>query len=139
MTDRKRQLLVDELEDAVGPKAVEQTDLDFDRALEPRTSRLAQSFRSARLLLLVVGGALLVVGVIASLALESWVFFGLAIAAHALFSVVVIGSAMTLVEEEEEKPSATAEAALEEEGVRDPSAALGDLVDQVESRRNRPS
>jgi uncharacterized membrane protein len=136
--DRKRELLIDELKSAVGNEAVERADLDVDRALERRPSRLAQAFRSARLLLLVVGGALLVVGVIASLALESWVFFGLAIAAHALFSGVVIGSALALTQQEE-KPSPTAEAALEDEGVSDPGAALDDLVEQVEGRHSRPS
>jgi Flp pilus assembly protein TadB len=136
--ERKRELLVDELKATVGEDAVEHADIDVDRALERRPSRLAQAFRSARLLLLVVGGALLVVGVIASLALESWVFFGMAIAAHALFSTVVIGSALALTQQEE-KPSPTAEAALEEEGVSDPGAALDDLVEQVEGRRSRPS
>lgn len=136
--DRKRELLIDELKSTVGEEAVERADLDVDRALERGPSRLAQAFRSARLLLLVIGSALLVVGVIASLALESWVFFGMAIAAHALFSTVVIGSALALTHEEE-KPSPTAEAALEDEGVSDPGAALDDLVDQVEGRHGRPS
>ena len=136
--DRKHQLLVEELKATVGEEAVEDADLDVDRALERRPSRLAQAFGSARLLLLVVGAALLVVGVIASLALESWAFFGVAIAAHALFSTVVIGSALALTQQEE-KPGPTAEAALEAEGVGDPGAALDDLVEQVEGRRNRAS
>jgi hypothetical protein len=136
--DRKRELLIDELKATVGNEAVERADLDVDRALERRPSRLAQAFRSARLLLLVVGGALLVIGAIASLALESWVFFGVAIAAHALLATVVIGTALALTQQEE-KPSPTAEAALEDEGVSDPGAALDDLVEQVEGRHSRPS
>ena len=136
--DRKRELLIDELKATVGNEAVERADLDVDRALERRPSRLAQAFRSARLLLLVVGAALLVIGAIASLALESWVFFGVAIAAHALLATVVIGTALALTQQEE-KPSPTAEAALEDEGVSDPGAALDDLVEQVEGRHSRPS
>lgn len=136
--DRKRELLIDELKATVGNEAVQRTDLDVDRALERRPSRLAQAFRSARLLLLVVGAALLVIGAIASLALESWVFFGVAIAAHALLATVVIGTALALTQQEE-KPSPTAEAALEDEGVSDPGAALDDLVEQVEGRHSRPS
>lgn len=128
--DRKRELLVDELEAAVGAEAVERTDLDVDRALERRRSGLAGAFRSTRLLLLVAGSALLVTGVIASLALENWVFFAAAIVAHALFTFVVIGSALAMTTETE-KPSPTAEAALQEEGVSDPSGALNDLVEQV--------
>ena len=136
--DRRRELLVDQLKQAVGEEAVEQADLDVDRAVARRPSGLAAAFRSARLLLLVAGAALLVIGVIASLALENWLFFAAAIAAHALLSVVVIASALALTTDGE-KPSATAEAALEEEGVSDPSAALDDLVEQVESRDTRPS
>jgi len=136
--DRKRQLLVEELEEAVGPEAVRDTDLDLDRALDRQPSGLAGAFRSSRLLLLVVGGALVVTGVIASLALDNWIFFAVAILAHALFSIAVIGSALALATESE-KPSPTAEAELEEEGVSDPSGVLDDLVEQVESRRQRPS
>jgi hypothetical protein len=136
--DHKRDLLVDELKAAVGEEAVEQADLDVDRALEGRPSRVAAALRSSRLLLIVTGAALLVVGVIASLALENWIFFGAAIAAHALLATVVIASALALATDGE-KPAPTTEAALEEEGVGDPSAALDDLVDQVESRPTRPS
>ena len=137
--DRKHELLVDELKQTVGEEAVERADLDVDRALERRPSRAGAALRSSRLLLIITGAVLLVVGVIASLAFENWIFFGAAIAAHALLATVVIASALALATDEGEKPAATAEAALEEEGVSDPGAALGDLVDQVESRDTRPS
>jgi hypothetical protein len=130
--DRRHALLVEELKEAVGEEAVEQTDLDIDRALERRRSRIGTAFSSARLLLLVAGAALLVVGVIASLALENWILLGLAIAAHALFATVVIASALAL-STEVEKPAPTVEAALEEEGVADPSGVFNDLVEQVAS------
>jgi hypothetical protein len=136
--DRKRELLVDELKRVVGEDAAERADLDVERALKRRPSRLAPAVRSSRLLLLVAGAALLVVGVIASLALENWIFFALAIAAHALFSTLVIGSALALVTDGE-KPDPTTEAELEEEGVSDPGGALDDLVEQVEGRGSRPS
>jgi hypothetical protein len=133
--DRRKELLVDELKSAVGDEAVERADLDIDRAIERQPSGIAGAVQSSRLLLLVVGAALLVTGVIASLALESWVFFALAILAHALFSIAVIASALALTTDVE-KPSPTAEAALEEEGVSDPSGALNDLVEQVSDRGN---
>jgi Flp pilus assembly protein TadB len=138
--ERKRELLVDELKQTVGEEAVEHADLDVDRALEQRPSRAGATVavRSSRLLLIVAGAVLLVVGVIASLALENWIFFGAAIAAHALLATVVIASALALATDAE-KPAPTAEAALEEEGVSDPGAALGALVEQVESRDSRPS
>jgi hypothetical protein len=136
--DRKREVLVEELRQAVGDEAVERADLDFDHALQRQPSSLTAAVRSSGPLLLVVGGALLVVGVVASLALESWIFFGVAIAAHALVATVVIGSALALTSDGE-KPGPTAEAALEDDGVRDPSGALNDLVEQVEGSGADPS
>lgn len=129
--DRKRELLLDELKDAVGEEAVERADLDVDSALERQPSKLGAAFASSRLLLLVGGATLAVVGVIASLALENWLFFAVAIAVHAVLTVIVVGSALALTTEVE-KPAPTVEAALEEEGVSDPSGALNDLVEQVE-------
>jgi hypothetical protein len=136
--DRKTDLLVDELRQAVGEEALDRADVDVDRALERQPSRIGATLRSARLLLLVVGGALLVIGVVASLALDNWLFLGVAVVAHGLVSAVVIASALALAGEGE-KPGPTAEAALEEEGVEDPGAALGDLVDQVGGRRRASS
>jgi hypothetical protein len=132
--DRKRELLVDELKEAVGEEAVERADLDVDRALRRQPSKFGAAFASSRLLLLVVGATLAVVGVIASLALENWLFFAVAIAVHAVLTVVVVGSALALTTEVE-KPAPTVEAALEAEGVSDPSGALNDLVEQVEGER----
>jgi hypothetical protein len=129
--DRRRELLVQELEQVVGAEAVDGASLDVDRAMERRRPSIGAAFESSSLLLVVVGAALVVVGVIASLALESWLFFALAIAAHALFTVVVVGSAFALTAGAE-KPAPTTEAALQEAGVRDPSGALDDLVGQVE-------
>lgn len=134
--DRKRELLVDELKDAVGEEAVERADLDIDRALERQPSKLGAAYTSSRLLLIVIGAVLAVVGVIASLALDNWLFLAVAIAVHALFTVLVVGSALALTTEVE-KPAPTVEAALEEEGVSDPSGALTDLVEQVEERDDR--
>src|SRR4051794_16426532 len=111
--ERKRELLIEELRQTVGEEAVEHADLDVDRALERRPSRGGAALRSSRLLLIVTGAVLLVVGVIASLAFENWIFFGAAIAAHAVLATVVIASALALATDEGEKPAPTAEAALE--------------------------
>jgi hypothetical protein len=132
--DRKEQLLVDELKEVVGDEAVEQTDLDLERAQQRPPARLGASFASSRLLLLVAGASLLVVGVIASLALENWALLAVALAAHALLAAVVVGSAL-LLSTGAEKPAPTTEAALEEAGVSDPASALDDLVEQVDSQR----
>jgi hypothetical protein len=134
--DRKHELLVDELKETVGEDAVERTDLDIDRALAPGASRAGAALASSRLLLVVAGAVLAVVGVIASLALDNWLFFAVAIAAHALFATVVVGTALAFTTDSE-KPAPTTEAQLEHEGVGDPAGALGDLVDQVEASESR--
>jgi hypothetical protein len=133
--DRKQQLLVEELKEVVGDEAVERTDLDFERAQERAPAGMGAAFTSSRLLLLVAGAALVVVGVIASLAFENWVLLGVALGAHALLAAVVVGSALML-STAGEKPAATTEAALEEAGVSDPSGALDDLVEQVSTQQD---
>jgi Flp pilus assembly protein TadB len=120
--DRKRELLIEELKDTVGEDAVERADLDIDRALAPRSSRAGAALASSRLLLVVAGSVFAVVGVIASLALDSWL----------LFATVVVATGLAVVAESE-KPAPTTEAQLEAEGVRDPAGVLGDLVEQVEA------
>jgi hypothetical protein len=136
MADRQRarKLLVDELRDAVGDEAVAGSELDLDRAIDGRPRSVRAAFESSRLLLIVLGAALLVAGVVASLALENWIFFGVAIAAHAVCTVVVVAAAFALTTEVE-KPAPTTEAQLEEAGVSDPSRALNELVEQVDDQR----
>jgi len=123
-------LLIDELKDAVGEEAVERADLDVDRALDSRPRSLRAALVSSRLLLIVIGAALVTAGVIASLATESWIWFGVALAVHALFAGVVVATALTL-STQVEKPGPTTVTALEAEGVADPEGALNDLVEQV--------
>ena len=129
-TGRAHDLLIDELRDAVGDEAVERADLDVDRALGPKPRSLRGAIVSSRLLLIVAGAALVVVGVVASLVTGSWVWFGVALGVHALFAAVVIGTALTLTTQVE-KAAPTTVTALEAEGVADPEGALNDLVDQV--------
>jgi hypothetical protein len=101
MTDRSkaRSLLIEEVRDAVGDEALRESDLDVDRSIDSRPRSVRAAFGSSRLLLLVIGGALLVAGVIAALATGSWIWFGAAIAAHALISVAVIATALAQTKE----------------------------------------
>ena len=131
-TPKARALLLEELEQAVGQKAVREADLDVDRALDPRPKTLRGAFVSSRLLIVVIGAALLTAGVIASMATGQWVWFGIALAVHALLSCVVILTAFALTTQVE-KPAPTTVTALEAEGVADPEGALNDLVEQVET------
>src|SRR5829696_2176650 len=128
--DAARSLLLRELKEAVGEDAVRDADVDVDRALASRPRSLRAAFVSSRLLLLLIGAALLTAGVIASLATESWVWFGVAIFVHALLSMVVVASAFALTTQVE-KPAPSTVTALEEQGVADPEGALNDLVEQV--------
>ena len=114
----------------MGDEAVERADLDVDRAVESRSRSLQGAFTSSRLLLIVLGAALLLVGVVASLATGSWVWFAVALGAHALMSGVVLTSALAL-STQVEKAAPTTVTALEAEGVADPEGALNDLVEQV--------
>jgi hypothetical protein len=134
--DRKRDLLVGELREAVGDDAVERTDLDLDRALERRTGGIGAAMTSSRMLLLIAGAMLLLVGLIASLALDNWLLLVAAMVLHGAFAAVVIASAFMLTNAKE-KPAPTVEAALQDEGVADPEAALDDLVKQVGDQRER--
>jgi Flp pilus assembly protein TadB len=136
--EQARKLLEDELRDAVGDERVERAALDIDRAIDRRPRSIATALKSSRLLLLVVGAALAVAGVVASLALDNWLLLVVALGVHAVFTVIVVGTALAMAGESE-KPSPTAEAALAEQGVADPEQALSDLVEQVEDRRQRPS
>jgi membrane protein implicated in regulation of membrane protease activity len=85
---------------------------------------------SSRLLLLVTGAALLATGVVVSLATASWVWFGVALAVHAILSGVVVVSALATATQVE-KPAPTTVTTLEAEGVSDPEGVLNDLVEQV--------
>jgi len=134
--DHRRELLVGELREAVGDDAVERSDLDLDRALERRTGGIGAAMTSSRLLLLIAGAVLLLVGVVASLALDNWLLLVAAMVLHGAFAAVVIASAFML-SSEKEKPAPTVVAALQDDGVADPEAALDDLVKQVDDQRER--
>jgi len=128
--EHARELLIDELKQAVGEETVERADLDVDRAIDNRPHGLRAAFVSSRLLLVVIGAALVTAGVIASIATGSWVWFGVAIGVHALFSVAVIATALATTTQVE-KPAPTTVGALTEAGVADPEGALNDLVEQA--------
>jgi hypothetical protein len=78
--------------------------------------------------------ALLVVGAIVSLATGSWWFLLLALGAHALGTLIVVGLVLRMTTQVEHlSPGATAR--LQEEGVEDPDALLGELVQEFAPRR----
>jgi hypothetical protein len=78
-----------------------------------------------KLLIGVTLAGAVVVGVILSLALGSWIFVVLAVLVHALATTAVV--AMTLrMTDEADKPDPRTVARLEDEGVSDPERALNE-------------
>ncbi|MEA2332571.1 MAG: hypothetical protein QOH58_2709 [Thermoleophilaceae bacterium] len=135
--EHARQILMEELRQAVGDDQVERADIDVDRVLDDRPHPIRAALEQERLMLIVVGATIGVVGVIAALLFRSWIFLPVAIALHAIFTVVVVGNALRLASTEE-KPSPTAEAALEEAGVKDPEGAFDELAKQARQPEWRP-
>ncbi len=130
ISEEARDTLIGELEDAVGEEAVEQADLDVDRAISERPHPGRSAFASSRLLILLTGATALTVGVIAALALGSWWLVAVAMLVHGVLTAVVVGSSMTLFSQVE-KPDPSVVTKLEEEGVEDPEPVINDLVEQV--------
>jgi membrane protein implicated in regulation of membrane protease activity len=67
-------------------------------------------------MILIFGALALMVGVIASLALESWWILIGVMAVHALLSAVVVGYALRQAGRDEGKPDPVTEARIEAEG-----------------------
>ena len=140
ISEEARQALIGELEDAVGEEAVEQADIDVDRAISERPRPLRSAFASSRLLIILTAATALTVGVIASLAVGSWWLVAVAMVVHGLLTAVVVGAGMTLITQVE-KPDPNVVAKLQDEGVDDPELVINDLIEQVagkdEGSRNR--
>ena len=125
-----RETLIRELEDAVGKDAVENADVDVDRAIDERPHPVRSAFATSRLLIILTGATALTVGVIAALAVGSWWLVVVAMVVHGVLTAVVVGMSMTLFSQVE-KPDANVVAKLEEEGVDDPEPVINNLVEQV--------
>ena len=115
--DRERELLVDELRQAVG-----------DEPVDRQPSRLGATLRASRPMLLLIGAALLIVGAVVSLTLGNWIFLGVAVLFYALVSTVVVGTAVA-ISAEQDRPEPTT----------DPRWGLSELAEQVGERSRRAS
>ena len=69
-----------------------------------------------RLMIVIFGALALMVGVIASLALESWWILVAVMAVHATASAVVIGYALQQADQTGDKPDPVTQARIEEQG-----------------------
>ena len=68
-----------------------------------------------RLMIVLSAATVLVVGAIISLATGSWWFLIIALAAHAIGTLVVLAYSMSKVTQDEDKPDPVTEARIEEE------------------------
>ena len=127
---RAKRALVGELRETVGDEAVEQADLDIDRAVGPRRSGAGAEANRSRVMLAVVSGAGLALAVAIALVLQSWWVLIPLLALHATVTVIVVRTQLRATTDVE-KPAPTTQAFLEEEGVSDPEGALNDLVAQT--------
>ena len=129
-SSRAKEILTDEVREAAGDEAAAKAAdrMQSGAAVGRPESPLRAAFASNRLFLVVGFALALTVGAIAGLALGAWWALAAALLIHGVLSAVVIGMAMAMTTDVE-KPAPEAEAALEEEGVADPEAALTELLD----------
>lgn len=128
-SDEAKEILTEEVRDAAGDEAAQRASERLERgevgADGPPT--LARFLASNRLVLVGTLALAITVGVIASLALESWWVLALPLLVHAIFSGVIATLAIR-VSTQVEKPDPTAVGRLEEAGVADPEKTLNDLI-----------
>jgi hypothetical protein len=129
-SSRAKRALVDELREVVGDEAVEQADLDIDRAVGAGRSGPSAEANRSRVMLAVASAVGLAVVVVIALALQSWWVLVPLLALHATVTFFVVRTQLRATTDVE-KPAPTTQALLEEEGVSDPEGALNDLVEQT--------
>ena len=127
-----KEILTEEVRDAAGDEAAQRAAKRIERGEVggegPPT--LGRFLASNRLVLVGTLALALTVGVIASLALESWWVLALPLLVHTIFSGVIATLAIR-VSTQVEKPDPTAVGRLEEAGVADPEKTLNDLIQQT--------
>jgi len=128
--DAARQTLRGELREVVGERAAAEGERAgaleaAEQAGRPRTVSAALS--QSRILILATLFVALIVGVVVGLATGQWWWLLVAFAVHALGTAVVVSTALRMTASVE-SPDPRAAAALEEQGIRDPDAALTEAV-----------
>lgn len=150
LTPEANRILTEEVQAVVGRETVE-VPADRprrDRARHGERPGLVVGLVANRLAIGITFLGALVVGAVVSLATGSWWFLLLALAVHAVATLLVVGLVLQMTRQTEHlSPSASAR--LEDEGVGDPDAVLSELVEEfapqdaqrgevTPSRRSRP-
>jgi len=132
--DRRREAARDtlrgELREVVGERAAAEGERAgaleaAEQAGRPRTVTAALS--QSRILILATLFAALIVGVVVGLATGQWWWLLIALTIHGAGTAVVVSTTLRMTASVE-SPDPRAAAALEEQGVRDPDAALTEAV-----------
>ncbi len=126
-----RDMLRGELREVVGPERAERAERAgaLDEAVEgARPKTIAGVLSESRELVAITFFTALIVGAIIALITGAWWVILIALALHAIGTVVVVGTALTLATRGESPDPRTA-AALEARGVTDPDAALEHAVE----------
>jgi hypothetical protein len=131
LSDRANELLTREVQAAVGAdEVVVPKDLPHrESEAHAKRSTLGATLSSNLPLVLVTFVAALVIGAIIALVTDQYWVVVLALAVHAIGTLVVAGGAIALTTQTEHMAPAVA-ARLEEEGVGNPDAVLTDLVEE---------
>jgi hypothetical protein len=134
-----RAALRGELREVVGDEAAAKAERGgaLDAALEadrPRT--ILGVLNESRVLIAIGFFVALIVGALIALITGSWLFLVVALVLHAVGTVVVVATGLSLATQTESPDPRTA-AALEEQGVSDPDAALTRAVDVAERGERR--
>ncbi|HYP47286.1 MAG TPA: hypothetical protein VEQ61_01490 [Thermoleophilaceae bacterium] len=127
------QLLMHELEDAVGSEAAAGMAGKLDLARRRSLSPALTTVWSNRLPIAVVGVTAVVIGGFLTVLLGGWWWLAVAVGIHALGTVAIVWLVMRLLSDVE-APSPTVTAALEARGVRDPEGELNRLIAEAADR-----
>jgi membrane protein implicated in regulation of membrane protease activity len=139
--DEARDMLRGELREVVGPEQAERGEragaLDEAIGDDTRPRTVAGVLSESRELIAISLFLALVVGAVIALITGAWWFILIALALHAIGTVVVVGTTLSLATRGESPDPRTA-AALEARGVTDPDAALERAVEvATEGERGR--
>lgn len=127
--ERARGELRDELREAVGPQAAERAERHgaLDTAIDARPRTIAAALSQSRALIAITLFVALIAGAAIALVSGVWWIVFVALALHAVGTIVVVAATFSMTSQVESPDPRTA-AALEEHGVRDPEGALNEAV-----------
>lgn len=132
MRDEAKAGLRGELREVVGEEAAGRAErkgaLDAALDSEQRPKTVSSVLSQSRVLLVIALSVALVVGVVIALITGSWLWLLVALAIHALGTVFVVVTGLSLANQSESPDPRTA-AALQARGVANPDAALTQAVD----------